>query len=206
MEPKATRSLLFGASAIAVGLFLSTLAVGRPKPPEVAPAMPVAQQNKIVQQYCAVCHSDNHMHGGLSFQHFDAAHPDPSITALMIGQLTGLPFERVDACVRDTGTQCSQILDIIRGGGALNAVSTVMKDMKRPDEATTTAFVGRSRRNPQEPRHGHLSTTTPSLRPSHQVSQRSLCVRRRCLPRTVPTPWNFTDCPLSAIKRRTKAK
>jgi hypothetical protein len=40
-------------------------------------AMPVPQQNALVQKYCAVCHSDAHMNGGLSLQHFDAAYPDP---------------------------------------------------------------------------------------------------------------------------------
>jgi hypothetical protein len=38
-------------------------------------AMPVAQQNALVQKYCAVCHTDVHRNGGLSLQHFDAAHP-----------------------------------------------------------------------------------------------------------------------------------
>ena len=141
MEPKTTNFLLFNACALSAGLLLNSVAVGRPRPAEAAATMPVAQQNKIVQQYCAVCHSDASPHGGLSFSHFDAAHPDPTVTALMIGQLTGLAFERVDACVRGIGTGCSPVLDTIRGGGALNAASTVMKDMKRPDDATTTAFI-----------------------------------------------------------------
>jgi hypothetical protein len=50
-------------------------------------AMPVQQQNALVQKYCAVCHTDAHPNGGLSLQHFDAAHPDPGVAAMMLGKL-----------------------------------------------------------------------------------------------------------------------
>src|SRR5689334_21722753 len=50
-------------------------------------AMPVLQQNALVQKYCAVCHSDAKMMGGLSLEHFDAAHPDPSIATMMVNKL-----------------------------------------------------------------------------------------------------------------------
>ena len=36
--------------------------------------MPTAEQNALVKQYCAVCHSDATKNGGLSLlQHYDAA-------------------------------------------------------------------------------------------------------------------------------------
>jgi hypothetical protein len=35
-------------------------------------AMPAAQQNALVETYCAVCHTDASRNGGLSLQHFDA--------------------------------------------------------------------------------------------------------------------------------------
>jgi hypothetical protein len=50
-------------------------------------AMPVPQQNELVQKYCAVCHTDTHKNGGLSLEHFDAAHPDPGVAAMMLGKL-----------------------------------------------------------------------------------------------------------------------
>jgi hypothetical protein len=50
-------------------------------------AMPVAQQNALVQKYCAVCHTDAQRNGGLSLEHFDAAHPDPGVAAMMLGKL-----------------------------------------------------------------------------------------------------------------------
>jgi len=50
-------------------------------------AMPVAQQNALVAKYCAVCHTDAQRNGGLSLQHFDAAHADPGVAAMMLGKL-----------------------------------------------------------------------------------------------------------------------
>ena len=50
-------------------------------------AMPAQQQNALVQKYCAVCHTDAARNGGLSLQHFDAAHPDSAVAAMMLGKL-----------------------------------------------------------------------------------------------------------------------
>ena len=50
-------------------------------------AMPAPQQNALVQKYCAVCHTDKSRNGGLSLEHFDAAHPDPGVAAMMLGKL-----------------------------------------------------------------------------------------------------------------------
>jgi hypothetical protein len=49
--------------------------------------MPAAQQNTLVETYCAVCHTDASRNGGLSLQHFDAARPDPTVAAMMLGKL-----------------------------------------------------------------------------------------------------------------------
>ena len=50
-------------------------------------AMPATQQNALVQEYCGVCHDDAHQNGGLSLQHFDAAHADPGVAAMMLSKL-----------------------------------------------------------------------------------------------------------------------
>lgn len=50
-------------------------------------AMPPAEQNKLVQQYCAICHTDASMNGGISLQHFDAAHANPGDAAMMLSKL-----------------------------------------------------------------------------------------------------------------------
>ena len=50
-------------------------------------AMPVAEQNALVLKYCAVCHTDAAMSGGLSLQHYDAAKRDPGLAAMILSKL-----------------------------------------------------------------------------------------------------------------------
>src|SRR5262249_51515521 len=38
-------------------------------------------------RYCTLCHNDANRNGGLSLQHFDAAHVDPSLAAMMVSKL-----------------------------------------------------------------------------------------------------------------------
>ena len=54
-----------------------------------AETMPTAQQNAMVQKHCAVCHTDAARNGGLTLQHFDAAHVDPSLAAMLASKLKG---------------------------------------------------------------------------------------------------------------------
>jgi hypothetical protein len=61
----------------------------------IADTMPAAQQTGLIQKYCAVCHNDAHLNGGMSLQHFDAAHPDPSIAGMLMSKLTSLSIEKV---------------------------------------------------------------------------------------------------------------
>jgi hypothetical protein len=98
LQTRALRTI-GGVAAMAAGL----IAV----PPAVTAAaangaMPVAQQNELVQKYCAVCHTDATMTGGLSLEHFDAALPDPGIAAMLVSKLkdgafgaSGLPLPDV---------------------------------------------------------------------------------------------------------------
>src|SRR5690242_16431568 len=50
-------------------------------------AMPPAEQNALVKKYCAVCHTDAAMNGGLSLQHYDAAKRDPTLAAMILSKL-----------------------------------------------------------------------------------------------------------------------
>lgn len=50
-------------------------------------AMPPAQQNALVKQYCAVCHTDAARNGGLSLEHYDAAKRDPALAAMILSKL-----------------------------------------------------------------------------------------------------------------------
>jgi hypothetical protein len=76
-------------------------------------AMPAAQQNAIVQKYCAVCHADAHPNGGLTLEHFDAGRPDPGVAAMIVSKLKGgafgasgqpLPDKPVQAALLDAMT------------------------------------------------------------------------------------------------------
>jgi hypothetical protein len=55
---------------------------------KAAELMGAAQENAVVQKYCGSCHSDALMYGGLSVQHFDAARPDPTLTAMLLSKIT----------------------------------------------------------------------------------------------------------------------
>src|ERR1700720_4319980 len=50
-------------------------------------AMPVAEQNALVRKYCAVCHTDAAMNGGLSLEHYDAVKRDPTLAAMILSKL-----------------------------------------------------------------------------------------------------------------------
>src|SRR5690349_10972635 len=71
------------------GIVVGTaLLVATDSPAMARGPLPVAQQNAIVQQHCAVCHSDATPNGGLSLQHFDAAQASPALAAMMLSKLT----------------------------------------------------------------------------------------------------------------------
>ncbi len=52
-----------------------------------AEIMPAAQQNALVQKYCAVCHTDAVKNGGLSLEHYDSAKADPALAAMLLSKL-----------------------------------------------------------------------------------------------------------------------
>jgi hypothetical protein len=71
----------------------------------VSTAMPAAQQNALVQKYCAVCHDDAHMNGGLSLEHFDAARADPGVAAMMVSKMKSGALGAAGIGVPDKATQ-----------------------------------------------------------------------------------------------------
>src|SRR5439155_4905658 len=76
---KLTRKAMTAVVVLIVGLPIVPVVYGE--------SMPAAQQNALVQKYCAVCHDDAHANGGLSLQHFDASNVDPSLAAMMVSKL-----------------------------------------------------------------------------------------------------------------------
>jgi hypothetical protein len=96
-----------------------------------AEIMPAAQQNSVVKKYCAGCHSDALMYGGLSVQHFDAAHPEPAVAAMLVGKLTGGHSPEEVTAADSSAT----ILGFMKTG-AMGAAGLGV-----PDEPTQLAFV-----------------------------------------------------------------
>jgi cytochrome c551/c552 len=98
---KASAWMLRAAAALIFALLLFSAEV-----PVAAASgtMPVAQQNALVQKYCAVCHDDAHQNGGLSLQHFDAAHADPGVAAMMVSKLKSGAIGAAGVPAPDNGT------------------------------------------------------------------------------------------------------
>jgi hypothetical protein len=67
---------------ISLAVILNLCSVAR------AEVMPFAQQNGVVNKQCASCHTDALMYGGLSLEHFDAAHSDPTLAAMLVSKIT----------------------------------------------------------------------------------------------------------------------
>ena len=98
-------------------------------------AMPVAQQNALVQKYCAVCHRDASGRGGLSLEHFDAAEAPPSLAAVMISKLTsGLSLGTVIAAASQPSA--AELVRKNMQGGAIQAAGVAA-----PDPSTIYALI-----------------------------------------------------------------
>jgi hypothetical protein len=98
-------------------------------------AMPVAQQNALVHKYCAVCHTDAVRNGGLSLEHFDAAHAAPSLMAMLLSKLTsGVLMETAKAAVSDPNA--AAVVDQKMKGGAMGAAGIPI-----PDKPTIDALI-----------------------------------------------------------------
>ena len=70
-------------TVVLVAVMAGRFAISAP----AAELMPPAQQNALVQKYCAVCHTDAAKNGGLSLEHYDAAQANPALAAMLLSKL-----------------------------------------------------------------------------------------------------------------------
>jgi mono/diheme cytochrome c family protein len=70
-----------------------------------AEGMPPAQQNALVQKYCAVCHTDRANNGGLSLEHYDAARANPPLAAMLLSKLRNGAMGAAGLGIPDPQTQ-----------------------------------------------------------------------------------------------------
>jgi hypothetical protein len=70
-----------------------------------AELMQPAQQNALVQKYCAVCHTDAAKNGGLSLEHYDAGHTDPALAAMLLSKLQNAAMGAAGLGIPDKATR-----------------------------------------------------------------------------------------------------
>jgi len=158
---KTSACLIISAVAFTLLLILTAGAYGAH---QVAGSveMPVAQQNALVQKYCAVCHDDVHRNGGLSLQHFDASQVEPSLAAMMISKLKSGAMGAAGLGVPDRPTQ-DGFYDALmaKSAGADNWSLTRTQDPATQVGLLTASIVREmpSERHPQNPELYRLKLT-----------------------------------------------
>jgi hypothetical protein len=104
-------------------------------PARAAELMPPAQQNALVQKYCAVCHTDAVKNGGLSLEHFDAAQAPASLTAMLLSKLTGGVLLKT-AREAPSNASAAAFIDKKMRSGAMGAAGIPI-----PDKTTIDALI-----------------------------------------------------------------
>ncbi len=123
------------ASSFAITLVAAAGLIAGSSIASASDAMPAAQQTELVHKYCAVCHNDAHLNGGMSLEHFDSAHADPTITAMLMSKLTNLSLEKVVEAQTDPTAAALLVKSMQKG--AMGAAGLPV-----PDRATQDALVG----------------------------------------------------------------
>jgi hypothetical protein len=125
----------YRASAASLAAVLIVASTARGEGSKAAEIMPAARQNAVVQKYCGSCHSDALMFGGMSVEHFDAAHPEPSLASMLVSKLTsGRTPGEVNAATRGPDSAAT-IIGFLKGG-AMGAAGNGV-----PDEPTQVALI-----------------------------------------------------------------
>jgi hypothetical protein len=128
-------SIKAALTAISLAAVLNLCSNARAEESKVTEIMPAAQQNSVVQKYCGSCHSDALMYGGLSVEHFDAAHSEPSLAAMLVSKLTNGHTPK-DVITATHGPDSDATILRLMKNSAMGAAGNGV-----PDETTQVAFV-----------------------------------------------------------------
>jgi cytochrome c551/c552 len=124
-----------GRTIGAVLLAAASIAGSSAAPVEAAgDAMPAARQNALVEQYCAVCHTDARPTGGLSLEKFDAASPDPGVAAMMVSKMKDGALGAAGVPLPDKRT-----IDSLIGALSAEAIGASGWTVKRTQDPATQA-------------------------------------------------------------------
>ena len=126
---------LHNARRYHAAVLLAMVAGSLAAPAWAADLMPAAQQNALVQKYCAVCHTDAAKNGGLSLEHFDAAQAPPSLKAMLLSKLTGGVTLKTARQAPSDATAAA-LVDKKMKSGAMGAAGIPI-----PDKATIDALI-----------------------------------------------------------------
>jgi hypothetical protein len=88
-------------TVVVVAVIAGRFAISAP----AAELMPPAQQNTLVQKYCAVCHTDAAKNGGLSLEHYDAAQVNPALAAMLLSKLRNGAMGAAGLGIPDSATR-----------------------------------------------------------------------------------------------------
>src|SRR3954447_2354415 len=86
-------------------VWISLTAAGLVISAQGAELMPPAQQNTLVQKYCAVCHTDAAKNGGLSLEHYDSAQVNPALAAMLLSKLRNGAMGAAGLGIPDSATR-----------------------------------------------------------------------------------------------------
>ncbi len=100
-----------------------------------AELMSPVQQTRLVQKYCAVCHTDAVKNGGLSLQHYDAAIANPALAAMLLSKLQNGAMGAAGLGVPDKATQEAWLAATV--AQAEQAKSWTVIRTKTPDTKST---------------------------------------------------------------------
>ncbi len=124
-------------------LWIAATAAGLVISARGAELMSPAQQNSLVQKYCAVCHTDAARNGGLSLQHYDAAQANPALAAMLLSKLRNGAMGAAGLGIPDSATQDAWVAATVAQAKGSEKWTVTGTEVAGSEGATVTASIVR---------------------------------------------------------------